>query len=328
LIIRLSVADNHPPHPNVTQSESLILRWPTHVEAASVGMEGLVQKTLPAYFASERQIIIDSEALQAQRGNLAANRFAARADELGVEQKVLRLHYGEFLGEESERSAQHDDDSAATSKAFGAEGNITSEYGHVHDRPEAATLFDPDTRRILKSALNEMWQAELHLRQAHPDAALPYEYKALEYIKQVQQAERIYLARAGVQLPQVDADRRLTGDRAGLSDREFAASSQASDDSTILGIWQSLHGQGTTDWPRLTAWARQHQGTIPDALGLLAAADRLEHDPACATCRDDLERVLWPLLPRPGAALEPRREPDAAGAAYLRALDAPATSAP
>ncbi len=328
LIVRLSVADNHPPHPNVTQSDSLILRWPAHLEAESVGMEGLVQKTLPAYFASERQIIIDSEALQAESGNLAAKRFQARADELGVEQKVLRLRYGEFLGEESERSSQHDDDTASNSKAFGDAGNITSEYGHVHDRPEAATLFDQDTRRILKSALNEMWQAELHLRQAHPDEALPDEYKALEYIKQVQQAERIYLARAGVRLPQVDADRRLTGDRAGVSDREFAPSTGAADDSTILQIWQSLHSQGSADWPGLTAWTRQHQGAIPDALGLLAAADRVQRNPSCSTCRDDLAKVLWPLLLRPAAALQPRREPDAAGAAYLRALAAPATAAP
>jgi hypothetical protein len=328
LIVRLSVADNHPLHPNITQSDSLILRWPTHLEAESVGMEGLVQKTLPAYFASERQIIIDSEALQAERGTLPAKRFEARADELGVEQKVLRLRYGEFLGEESERTSQHDDDTASTSKAFGDAGNITSEYGHVHDRPEAATLFDQDTRRILKSALNEMWQAELHLRQAHPDEALPYEYKALEYIKQVQQAERVYLARAGVRLPQVDADRRLTGDRAGVSDREFAPSTQSTDDSTILEIWQSLHGQGSADWHRLTAWTHQHESTIPDALGLLAAADRVQRDPSCATCRENLAKVLWPLLPRPAAALQPRREPDAEGAVYLRALAAPSTSAP
>jgi Domain of unknown function (DUF4175) len=327
LIVRLSVADNHSPQPNVTQSASFILRWPVQVEAASVGMEGLVQKTLPAYFASERQIIIDSEALQAERGNLQATRFAARADELGVEQKVLRLRYGEFLGEESEHSAQHDDDTSSISKAFGDAGNITSEYGHVHDRPEAATLLDPDTRRILKSALDEMWQAELHLRQAAPDEALPYEYKALDYVKQVQQAERIYLARAGVQLPQVDAGRRLTGDRTGLNDREFAASTTATDDPAILGIWQSLHGQGIADWSRLTAWIRQHQDTMPDALGLLAAADRVRRDPTCATCRADLANLLWPLLPQPGAALQPRREPDAAGAAYLRALAASAASA-
>ena len=328
LIVRLSVADNHPPQPNVTQSASFILRWSTHLEAASTGMEGLVQKTLPAYFASERQIIIDSEALQAQRGSLEDKRFAARADELGVEQKMLRLRYGEFLGEESENSAQHDDDTTSTSKGFGDAGNITSEYGHMHDRPEAATLLDPDTRRILKSALNEMWQAELHLRQAHPDEALPYEYKALDYIKQVQQAERIYLARTGVELPPVDTSRRLTGDRLGLSDRPFAASMSTTDDPMVLEIWQSLQGQSVADWTGLAAWVRRHQSTIPDALGLLAAADRLQHDPACATCRADLQKMLWPMLPQAGSALQPRREPDVVGAAYLRALAAPVSTVP
>jgi len=328
VIVRLSVADNHPSHPNLTQSESLILRWPAHVEAQSVGMEGLVQKTLPAYFASERQIIIDSEALQAQRADVEAKRFASRADELGVEQKVLRLRYGEFLGEESERSAQRDEDTVAVSKSFGDAGNITSEYGHMHDRPEAATLFDPETRRILKAALNEMWQAELHLRQAAPDEALPYEYKALDYIKQIQQAERIYLARAGVQLPQVDSERRLTGERAGLSDRELLASRQTTDDLTVLTMWQSLHGLGTPDWSGLTAWARRHQATLPDALGLLASIDRLQRDRSCTSCRDDLIKMLWPLLPRPGAALQPRRVPDAQGKAYLEALAAPPAPAP
>jgi hypothetical protein len=333
LIVRLRVTDNRPAQPNVTQSASFILRWPAQAEAASLGMEGLVQKTLPAYFASERQIIIDSEALQADRDHLDPKRFAGRSDELGVEQKVLRLRYGEFLGEESERSAQHDEDTATTAKSFGDAGNVTSEYGHVHDRPEAATLLDPDTRRILKSALNEMWQAELNLRQAHPDQALPYEYKALDYIKQVQQAERIYLARAGVQLPQIDAARRLTGDRAGLTDRTLGAAGSATDDSPIAGIWQSLHGEGAPDWTRLAAWARLHQSTLPDALGLLAAADRVQHDPDCATCRAQLSSLLWPLLPPPGAALQPRRRPDAGGAAYLRdlaalnATDAPAATA-
>jgi len=323
LVVRLSVTDNRPGQPNVAQSASFILRWPAQAEAAGSGMEGLVQKTLPAYFASERQIIIDSEALLAERGRLAATRFESRSDELGVEQKTLRLRYGEFLGEESEHSAEHDDDTVPTSKGFGDAGNITSEYGHMHDRPEAATLLDPDTRRILKAALNEMWQAELHLRQADPGQALPYEYKALEYIKQVQQAERIYLARAGVQLPQADPNRRLTGDRRDLSDRAVTAGTPPPDDSPIAAIWHSLQDGGTPDWSRLDNWVREHQNTLPDALGLVAAADRVQRDPACARCRAELTGLLWPLLPAPGTALQPRRLPDAAGTAYLQALAAP-----
>jgi len=324
LVVRLAVSDNRPEQPNQTESASFILRWPSAPTAASIGMEGLVQKTLPAYFASERQIIIDSEALQATRATLAAQRFEARSDELGVEQKVLRLRYGEFLGEESEASAQHDDDApAAKAQGFGDGSNVTSQFGHVHDKPEAATLLDVETRRLLKAALGEMWQAELHLRQANPDLALPFEYKALEYIKQVQQAERIYLARAGVQLPEVDLGRRLSGDRTGLRDRDAAVPPVASDDAPLGAIWQALDRDTAPPWQALEDWVHRHQSTLPDALGLLAAADRLEHDPHCGVCRAQLRALLWPLLPQPATALRPRPQPDAAGAAYLQALGAP-----
>jgi hypothetical protein len=37
-----------------------------------------------------------------------------------------------------------------------------------------------------------MWSAEGELRQGRPEQALPFAYKALGFIKQVQQAERIY----------------------------------------------------------------------------------------------------------------------------------------
>lgn len=329
LVVRLTVTDNRPVTPNRGQSASFILRWPAPAVAQSEGMEVLAQKTMPAYFTSERQLIIDSEALLAARDAMAAERYARRSDELGVEQKRLRLRYGEFLGEESERSAQHDDDAPSTAKPaeFGAAGTITSEYGHMHDKPEAATLLDPDTRRILKAALDEMWQAELNLRIAKPDAALPFEYRALGYIKQVQEAERIYLARAGVQLPQADPSRRLSGDRGGLSDREDATSAAIAEDSPVAAAWERLSKGVAPEWPPLEAWVRAHQGSMADGLGLLAAADRLRRDPDCTECRARLEGLLWPLLPPPAGAVEPRRAADAAQAAYLQALAGPGPAA-
>jgi len=327
LIVRLRVTDNHPAPPNSTQTASFILRWPAQSETASSGMEGLVQKTLPAYFSSERQIIIDTEALQGDRERLAPARFAARADELGVEQRQLRLRYGEFLGEEAEPSAQQDADTQPTPAAFGAEGNLTAQYGHVHDKPEAATLLDPDTRRVLKAALDEMWQAELHLRQADPGLALPYEYKALAYIKQVQQAERIYLARAGVQLPQVELSRRLSGDRAGLSDRDSRSVAQTREPTPVAAFYQALSDDTPPDWVALNAWVRAHQAVLPDALDLESAADRLQRDPACRACRAQLAAMLWTLLPPPAPAVQPRSAPDRAGQAYLDALTGPVAPA-
>ena len=54
------------------------------------------------------------------------------------------------------------------------------------------------------------------LRQCRPEAALPFENTALNFIKQVQQATRIYLPRIGSQQPPIDMTRRLTGKREGI----------------------------------------------------------------------------------------------------------------
>ena len=343
LIVRLSVADNRQPQPNLTRSASFILRWPEEATKQGSGVEGPVQNATPAFFRSERQLIIDTEALQAERGGLEAARFAARADALGVDQKMLRLRYGQFLGEEFESEAEHDprkegqkeggnDDheappaAAPGSDAFGKEGNILHEYGHIHDIAEATTLLDPETRKILKSALDEMWQAELRLRQAQPEQALPFEYKALDYIKQVQQAERIYLARAGLELPQPDLSRRLSGDRTGLSDRNTATAAPQSGDGTLTALYRAAASGGVVDVTALQDWLHTHADAAPNALGLIAAADKLQRDPSCQSCRGELQSLLWPLLPPPPTAITPRSAADAAGSAYLDALSAPAAA--
>ena len=182
------------------------------------------------------------------------------------------------------------------------------EFGHAHDIDEAATLLDPETRRLLKRALDEMWQAELNLRQAKPVDALPYEYKALDYIKQVQQAERIYLQRAGLELPQADLSRRLTGERKDLSD------------SPVPAIVAALDAGTRPDLSTLSAWLAVHPDATPDALGVLAAADHVQREPDCGRCRAELKARLWPLLPVPPTALKARRTPDAAGSAWLDAI--------
>src|SRR3546814_19482676 len=66
---------------------SLILRWPPPASAATDALEGIVQSTLPAYFRSQRQIIIDTEALIAERSRLAKARFVDRSDAIGVDQR-------------------------------------------------------------------------------------------------------------------------------------------------------------------------------------------------------------------------------------------------
>jgi hypothetical protein len=210
---------------------------------------------------------------------------------------------------------------------FGQEVDVLSEYGHTHDDAEAATLLDPETRRILKSALDQMWQAELHLRQGKPDLALPYEYKALDFIKQVQQADRVYLARVGSELPPIDESRRLSGQRENLAPRADLLSPATPTSPLLSNLWRALEtppgaNAKPLDLDGVERWLRANERHVPDALGVIAAIDSVRNEPACGSCRQLLRSRLWPLLPRPSAHPAPRTKPDRSGQAYLDALQA------
>lgn len=325
LIVHVVARDNREPQPNATRSAGYILRWPAVAADDAGTLEGVVQRVMPAYFRSQRQIIIDSEALLAGRPRLAGKVYQERSDGIGVDQRILRLRYGQFLGEEATTQGEpagHDD------ADHGAHTDVVAEYGHVHDIAEAATLLDADTKATLKSALAEMWQAELHLRQGHPELALPYEYRALDFIKQVQQSTRIYLARVGLELPVPDEQRRLSGDRQGLTDRPGTLVAAAAEDAPIVQLWSALATDDAPDWAAAERWLRANAARVPDVLGVHAAIDRVRRDPACLECRTALRGQLWPLLPTPAAAPTLRAAPDAAGRAWLEAIDAHQRSAP
>ncbi|MCF7221197.1 DUF4175 domain-containing protein [Marilutibacter chinensis] len=395
LVVQLEVRDNRRPGPQSARSASLILRRPPQPVPDVGGLEGLARQVLPAYFRSQRQIIIDAEALLKEKPSLSAERFLDRSDALGVDQRLLRLRYGRFLGEESEGAGHppptHDAEDAPPSApllpiddfgqapraaaedrdadghadsrdddrdhdeaghdhdghghggrtgdaVFGSAGDVLAEFGHTHDLPEAATLLDPKTREILRSALREMWQSELGLRQGQPKQALPYAYRALELIKQVQQADRIYLARVGSELPPIDEGRRLSGDRAGIARRALPAAGARVPDDVPAQVWRVLadvprddadatdpgaRTSGQPDLDALEAWLARHGGRLDDPLALVAAIDVLRNDPQCGDCRDDLRRLLWSAMSRPPAAVSRRDGIDGEGERYLDALGEP-----
>lgn len=364
VIAQLTVRDTHAPTAQSAQSSSVILRLPSAAEIQGTDMEGMVKKTLPAYFRSQRQIIIDAEALIKQRRQLPAEEFVKRADAIGVDQRILRLRYGQFLGEESEGGAKppptsdtlptsdtpatpHNDDhdhhdepapaqaqaghddhdhgapADGTAPVFGSATNVLSEYGHTHDHAEAATLLDPKTRATLKAALDQMWSSEGELRQGRPERALPYAYKALGFIKEVQQAERIYLARVGPELPPIDEGRRMTGDRAELASRTLPLRALEAPDQAIVQVWQRLADPASApDLDALTQWLRRNEAHLPDPLGLAAAIEELRIAPDCADCHQALRGQLWRALLRPLPQVPRRAAPDAMGQRYLDALEA------
>ena len=181
------------------------------------GMLGGVN-LVPEYFRSQRQIIIDTEKLLREKSDISTEAFKSRSNDLGVDQKLIRLRYGKFLGEESETDIgpgdDHDDHDGHGDHGTTNEDKtqaIMDSYAHNHDVAEDATFFEPELKAQLKAVLTEMWNAELQLRTYNPQAALPYEYKALRQLKDLQQKSRAYVAKTVVKAPQLKAEKRLSG---------------------------------------------------------------------------------------------------------------------
>jgi hypothetical protein len=277
LIVQLVVTDNRNPERHTVEGPSVILRWPANLAMAE-GLDGMAMRVMPAYFASQRQIIINAEALIARRRTLTGDPFIDASNVIGEEQAALRLRYGQFMGEEAEgggsgggiilptsdeparpalptadaptpaRPAAHDDhdhegeDHAdePAGGAMGAEVDVLHEFGHAHDDRDVATLFEPRTRGALARALDAMWASERELRQGRPEQALPHAHEALELLKEAQQATRIFLGRVGSDLPPVDFSRRLTGEREGIVAEDPARREHTPADVVAADAWRAL----------------------------------------------------------------------------------------
>jgi hypothetical protein len=170
----------------------------------------------PEFFRSQRQIIIETEQLLKTRDTLSAEAFKNKSNELGIDQKLLRLRYGKFLGEETDVEIggghDHDEEEHGDGEVHGDVEEMIEAHMHKHDNAEDATFFDAPTKKQLKATLAEMWKAELQLRTLKPTQALPFEYKALKLLKELQQQTRVYVAKTGSKTTPLKPENRLTGD--------------------------------------------------------------------------------------------------------------------
>jgi hypothetical protein len=196
--------------------------------AALMSMAGIDNgvNLVPEYFRSQRQIIIDTEKLLRERSTISDADFKKRSNELGIDQKMLRLRYGKFLGEEEETNIGgngkdheghgaddgHGHEAHEEKPAYGDVQGLMDQYAHKHDQAEDATFFEPQMKAQLKATLNEMWSAELQLRTYDPQKALPFEYKALRLLKDLQQKSRAYVAKTVVKTTPLKAEKRLSGE--------------------------------------------------------------------------------------------------------------------
>ncbi|RYY54393.1 MAG: DUF4175 family protein [Chitinophagaceae bacterium] len=213
LYFYIRVMDNHGQE---SRSDMFFVSLPDTEELLSLSSLTSGVDQVPEYFRSQRQIILDTEKLLKEKGSIPVDSFRLRSNELGSDQKLLRLRYGKFLGEENESGIHTPDDGhdhAAEPPAYGDVQALMDQYAHKHDNAEDAGFFEPAQKAQLKAVLEEMWKSELKLRTYLPADALPFEYKALVLLKDLQQKSRAYVGKTSAQKATLNPDKRLSGDQ-------------------------------------------------------------------------------------------------------------------
>lgn len=297
--------DNRRPEPNFTKSDTYFLVYKDTTEVEESELATMAVNIMPEYFRSQRQIIIDTEKLIASRKKTTSktsHAFKSQSNEIGFDQKVLRLRYGQFLGEEFETSAggghieptdedgdplkgfvhdhdkgeehaeahheeehHHDHGSPAAQAADNQDpvAALMEQYVHAHDNAETNTFHEQSTRSLLKMALENMWQSELHLRLYEPEKALPFEQEALKYLKMSQQKARSYVRKSGFDPPQTkEKETRLTGEMKNVT-TAFKQERTYSQQRIEQLVAEAL---GYLDIPKLTIRQRQTAQQLGNAL--------------------------------------------------------------
>ncbi|MCM5662981.1 tryptophan-rich sensory protein [Galbibacter mesophilus] len=284
LYFYVEVADEKTPNSNVTRSETYfaVIKDTTTNSFSVEGTMGV--DLMPDYFRSQRQLIIDTEALIKRKSELSSNQFKSESNTLGYEQKMLRLKYGQFMGDENEgqmhsdletsshseegdptdgyrhdhdssnemnlveedhdhehdhdHGSEHEHDHGHEEGSPESKEDPLEEYLHNHDNPEESTLFTQSLKSKLRQAINQMWDAELHLRMGEPHKSLPYQYNALKLIQDIKNSARIYVHRIGFDPPPIKEDKRLSGDLDEVS--SYSEKDEFEDPETYVNMRMSV----------------------------------------------------------------------------------------
>lgn len=335
--------DNKAGQGQTARSKTVIVRW-LDEEERSINIEGISISYMPEFFRSQRQIIIETEQLIADKNELATPKFKAESVSLGHSQNDLKLKYGQYLGIEQDEGAgawgggasaeateqgdedehqghshehEHESpDAHEQSAANGSQQEVLAQFAHTHEDVHIGEVSSQNPKAMMKKAVSNMWQAELHLMMHEPDLALPYEKQAYKYLKLAQQAERVYVKRLGFEPPPVSEQRRLTGKldqiktRSETTDNSLDAQSETGANRIFqqsFALLNALDGQkGLTKAQRnllsnakstLTDMAQQRANLIRHAATIekVLISDSLKID-GCEDCVVKLKQKLWQLI--------------------------------
>ncbi len=303
--------DNKTPDANLSLSDTYFLVYKDTARVEDAELATMAMNIMPEYFRSQRQIIIDTEKLIAKRNKIPAQSFNSISNEIGFDQKALRLRYGQYLGEENEgaigatnalpenvdnnvdmlKSFRHDHDEGehehdheekkehnhsekADNSKDGGVAELLADYVHSHDDGELNTYYEKSTKSLLKMALEQMWQSELHLRLYEPEKAIPFEKKALEYLKNAQQKARTFVKKTSFSPPPIkEKEKRFSGE---LTKFNASFTHEKTLSSTEL---ENLIAEvlGLVQFPSLSQAQKQKVLLLGNYLGERAIQGKLSH---------------------------------------------------
>ena len=348
--------DNHQPIAQKSRSASKIIRWLEDEQQAVLG-DGALINFMPEYFKSQRQIIIETKELIADKNNLSKDEINHSSRELGAAQSFLKQKYGQFLGdefdsgtpqameagpelehdghnededhanEEQKASPEHEHDNAQhdsddTDKS--GYSTIISQFGHAHGEADDGNFIKKGTlnpKLLMKRAIANMWQAELHLLLSQPELALPFENKALALLNRAKKAERIYVKRLGFEPPPVSEKRRYQGDLSDILNyqRNETTPKQNTTTQSVLALLttlnqhlnKSLNNTLTTEQTsileKVKTYFSEQLSATPKDIAFIATLEKIQLADSfnltnCEDCISELRKKLWQILPPPIAA--------------------------
>lgn len=353
LYFHVAATDRRTPRPNASRSETVFVTMVDSTREVFGPGTGVTLDLPPDFFRSQRQLIIDTERLLADQPGLTRDLFRGRSNDLGLDQGLLRLRYGQFMGDEyegelvasgrEEHGAAAGDDPPPEPVVDRITGvaivDPLAELLHDHDDPENATLLAPQIKVKLREAISQMWSAELQLRIAEPRKSLPFQHRALELLQEIRQDARSYVRRVGFDPPPLEPDRRrLAGDLSKIRIPSASSTTTATLDHPALraglAVLQRLRTGGVAqpDDRLLLEQAGQELGrlAVEDPTHLLESLRALRLGimalepgaPPCGECLAAAERGFWRALPE-AAPLATRGRARASGLIerYFRLLD-------
>ncbi|MBA2292779.1 MAG: hypothetical protein H0W15_10040 [Gemmatimonadales bacterium] len=300
VLLTFEAFDRRQPRPQSARSETIFITMLDTATTSTATLPGIALQVEPAVFRSQRQIILDTEALLRDIRLGRGGDVMRRSMDIGYEQHLLRIRYGELVGEENEGGPGEpaDEDHVVTA----------DDFRHDHDMAENATLLSTGVKTLLKRALSSMWEAEKQLRTGRAAAALPSEYAALESLEEIRRASRAYVKRIGFEPPAIDVrGTRLTRFATSLAPLTGGGTPVAEDpDIPIRDALVQLEHAGArrrdalqAAGVRLAARATEGApGSVIETLGLL----RRVID-GCEQCVAGLRERLLAALPQPGPPL-------------------------